>query len=92
MLEWDHEKHTDIPRAGRPLSHHPPRGTPVEHQASYRLRGMDPDDMWSLIWSFDTIEAAEKCLVDCNEHKASFQTYALKDAGQEEFIERHGWF
>jgi hypothetical protein len=53
---------------------------------------MDPDDMWSLIWSFDTIEAAEKCLVDCNEHKASFQTYALKDAGQEEFIERHGWF
>ena len=32
---------------------------PAEHQASYRLRGIDPDDLWSLIWSFDTLEAAE---------------------------------
>jgi hypothetical protein len=65
---------------------------PLEHQASYRLRGIDPDDLWSLIWSFNDLEAAEKCLADCNEHKASFQTYALKDAGQEEFIERTAWF
>ena len=64
---------------------------PEHHKAEYRALGIDPDDRWSLIWSFDTLEAAERGLVDCNEDKAWFQTYKLVDAGQEEYIERSVW-
>jgi hypothetical protein len=65
---------------------------PEAHKAEYRLNGIDPDNNWSLIWSFETLEAAEKQLVDCNEHKASFQTYKLVDAGVAEVVERQAWF
>jgi hypothetical protein len=64
---------------------------PEAHKAEYRLRGIDPDDNWSLIWSFDDSEAAEKCLADCNERKASFQTYKLVDNGEASFITRSVW-
>ena len=65
---------------------------PIEHQAAYRLRGIDPDDLWSLIWSFDDLDSAEKCLDDCNLYKTSYQTYVLKDASKEEYVERNIWF
>jgi len=65
---------------------------PAAHKAEYRLRGIDPDNNWSLIWSFDEPASAEKCLEDCNLTKASFQTYKLVDAGQTEYIERTMWF
>jgi len=61
---------------------------PEAHKAERRLRGIDPDDCWSLIWSFDEIADAEKCLADCNESKASFQTYKIVDNGEASFIER----
>jgi len=65
---------------------------PAEHQAQYRLRGIDPKELWNLIWSFETLEAAEKCLDDCNLHKGSYQTYKLVDHGKEEVIERVEWW
>jgi len=64
---------------------------PEEHKAAYRLEGIDPDDNWSLIWSFETEEAAAKCLADCNETKAKWQTYRMVDGGKTEFIERSMW-
>jgi hypothetical protein len=65
---------------------------PPEHKAAYRINGIDPDTLWSLIWSFETLEAAEKQLADCNEHAASWQTYKIVDAGQAEVVERQAWF
>ena len=64
---------------------------PEEHKAAYRLNGIDPDDNWSLIWSFETEEAAIKCLADCNADKAKWQTYKMVDAGKAEFFERSMW-
>lgn len=65
---------------------------PPEHKASYRLRGINPDDLWSLIWSFDTLEAAELTLAACNAKKASFQTFKLVDGGKTETFERVAYF
>jgi hypothetical protein len=65
---------------------------PPEHKASYRLNGIDPDTLWSLVWSFETLEDAEKQLVDCNEHAASWQTYKIVDGGAAEVVERSAWF
>jgi hypothetical protein len=61
---------------------------PEAHKAEYRLRGIDPDDCWGLIWSFDEITDAEKSLANCNDSKASFQTYKIVDNGETSFITR----
>ena len=53
---------------------------PAEHQAAYRLRGIDPADMWSLQWSFDCPEAAASCLEGQIARAPSFRTYKLVDA------------
>lgn len=65
---------------------------PESHKAEMRINGIDPDDNWSLIWSFQTLEAAEKQLAEEQEHAASWQTYKIVDAGQTEVIERQAWF
>ena len=65
---------------------------PDEHKAQYRLRGIDPDDLWSLIWSFETLEAAQEQLAEENSRKSRFQTYKIVDAGKEEVVEREEWF
>ena len=64
---------------------------PESHKEIYRERGIDPDNNWSLIWSFYTLEAAEKCLSESIEYAASYETYKLVDAGQETLIERVVW-
>lgn len=64
---------------------------PERHKAEYRLNGIDPDDCWSLIWSFDEEASAQEQLVDCNEHKGKFETYKLVDNGAPSVIERHIW-
>lgn len=65
---------------------------PETHKAEYRLNGIDPDTVWSLIWSFETREAAEAQLADCNAHKGKWQTYKLVDAGEATTITRTAWF
>lgn len=62
---------------------------PEEHKAEYRLLGINPDDNWSLIWSFETLEAAEQQLMNENNTKAWFQTFKIVDGGQEDLIERY---
>jgi hypothetical protein len=64
---------------------------PEEHKAAYRLEGIDPDDNWSLIWSFETEEAAKEQLAHCIEHAASWQTYRLVDGGKAEEFTRSVW-
>lgn len=65
---------------------------PESHKAEYRLHGINPDDNWTLVWSFETLEAAEKQLANENSKKAWFQTFKIVDAGQEEVVEREMWF
>lgn len=65
---------------------------PESHKAEYRLAGIDPDDNWSLIWSFETEEDARRKLADCIEHAAKWQTYKLADGGEATEIERSSWF
>ena len=65
---------------------------PDRHKAEMRLNGIDPDDCWSLIWSFDTEQAANDQLADCIEHAASWQTYKLVDNGEPSVITRQAWF
>lgn len=64
---------------------------PEAHKAEYRAAGIDPDNNWSLIWSFNDEAAAQKCLMDCNADKASWQTYKLVDGGAATEIERSIW-
>lgn len=64
---------------------------PEAHKAEYRLSGINPDDLWSLIWSFESEPAAINMLADLNGRKASWQTYKLVDGGEAMEIERNIW-
>lgn len=65
---------------------------PDEHKAQYRLRGINPDEVYSLVWSFDDEMEAHKQLASCIKNALDYQTYFLKDAGASETIERSAWF
>jgi hypothetical protein len=64
---------------------------PEAHKAAYRERGIDPDDNWSLVWSFSSEEAANECLADELVNAASWQTFKLVDAGEATTITRPIW-
>lgn len=65
---------------------------PERHKEAYRADGIDPDDLWSLIWSFGTKEAAVKCLEDEEAEAPAHWTFKMVDAGvEEEYIERQIW-
>lgn len=64
---------------------------PESHKAEYRIRGINPDDLWSLVWSFQTEEDALKCLEEEQERAAHFETYRMRDLGQTQHIERSFW-
>jgi hypothetical protein len=64
---------------------------PEAHKAEYRLAGIDPDDNWSLIWSFETEEDARAQLANCIGSAAKWQTYKLVDGGEATEIERSIW-
>ena len=64
---------------------------PEAHKAEYRLSGIDPDDLWSLIWSFETEAGALSMLARLNEEKSKFWTYKLVDGGAATEIERSIW-
>jgi len=65
---------------------------PEAHKAEYRLNGIDPDTMYTLVWSFDDEAEAEAQLRECTKHAAHWQTYWLVDGGDEEITERPAWF
>ena len=66
---------------------------PEAHKAEYRLAGIDPDDNWSLIWSFHTEEAAQEMLASEEARKVDWQTWKLVDAGPDapKTITRSAW-
>lgn len=53
-----------------------------EHEANYRLRGLDPKDQWSLEWSFDNEADANEQLAESIERAARWgiRTYRMVDA------------
>lgn len=61
---------------------------PEEHKESYRADGINPDDIWSLVWSFKEKRGANRELENLRQESAWFQTYKLVDAGEETTIER----
>jgi hypothetical protein len=61
---------------------------PEAHKAEYRLSGIDPDDLWSLIWSFETEQVAVEMLDKLNRRASKFWTYRLVDGGEATEIER----
>jgi hypothetical protein len=67
---------------------------PEAHKAEYRARGINPDDNWSLIWSFETEASAEKMLAELNgdADKPRYWTYKLVDGGEASTITRTCWF
>lgn len=64
---------------------------PEAHKAAYRERGIDPDDNWSLIWSFGNKADAEARLAHEQADAARWETWKLVDAGKETVIERVMW-
>jgi hypothetical protein len=73
---------------------------PEDYKAEYRLRGMDPDNMWSLLYSFMNREDAERALCDRQQRQAEFcqeqgltsrLTFRVRDLGQDMEIERQVW-
>ena len=64
---------------------------PEAHKAEYRRHGMDPDDTWSLIYSFTTLEAAQDTMKDLQAAAPRTWTYRLVDAGQAEVLDRVAW-
>ena len=74
---------------------------PDAHKAEYRLRGIDPNDLWTLSWSFTTLADAEECArEEQNAHDtfcikygcAVFKTYRVRDLGAPMEIESSTWF
>ena len=65
---------------------------PEGHKAEYRLAGIDPDNLWSLEWSFDDEAAAIKMLAELNEdNRRKYRTRKLVDGGEAVEIERSVW-
>lgn len=64
---------------------------PEAHKAAYRLDGIDPDDIWSLIWSFESEDSAVEMLDKLNRRPSKFWTYKLVDGGSATEIERCVW-
>jgi len=70
-------------------------------KAEHRLRGIDPDAMWMLMWSFDTISAAEDRARSEEELHAGFcrahgckawKRFRVRDLGLAIEVERPAWF
>ena len=64
---------------------------PEEHKQCYRDAGIDPDDNWSLSWSFKDEASALEQLEALRADAPAFWTYSLSDAGEATTIERPAW-
>lgn len=65
---------------------------PVPHKAEMRLKGIDPDNVWNLMWSFsnqgDAVEAVEFEII----HAPSYRTFRMRDIGQPVEVRRTAIF
>ncbi len=64
---------------------------PEEHKQCYRDAGINPDDNWQLIWSFEDEEFAAEKLQEIQKHAPLHWTYKLVDGGEATTIERPAW-
>ena len=77
VLRWRIMYHEELPEA---------------HKASYRLSGIDPDNLWSLSWSFEDEADAVEMLDKIERRKAfKWRTYKIVDGGEAVEIERSAW-
>lgn len=61
-------------------------------RAEYRINDRDPDEMWSLIWSFNDLESAEDQAADDREiFNAARWEVKVIDGGKTDYIERKVW-
>ena len=66
---------------------------PEAHKAEYRLSGINPDDLWSLEWSFDDEDSAVEMLDKLNRRNdRKYRTRKLVDGGEAIVIDRSAWF
>lgn len=72
-----------------------------DRKALYRLNGVDPDDDWRLMWSFETLEGAEdQCEAETTRHNDfcesygcdPFKAYRVRDLGAPKEIVRQMLF
>jgi len=73
---------------------------PENQKALYRLNGVNPDNCWSLIYSFNNLESTNTC---CNEERTRHEkfcidyqhprwaTYRVRDLGGPIKITRQTW-
>lgn len=67
---------------------------PERHQAELRARGIDPDDNWLLLWSFEDEEDAHRCMEEEQYVISGYiRTYRVRDRGEDapRYIERPVW-
>ena len=62
-----------------------------EYKEAYRKDGINPDDVWSLIWSFRNKEDAEEAIQSEIGQAYPNETFKLVDAGDTTHIERQVW-
>lgn len=55
------------------------RELPSEHKAEYRINGIDPDTLWSMVWSFDDEETAIEKAEEEMERSPASVTYGVID-------------
>ena len=64
---------------------------PERHKEAYRADGINPDELWSLIWSFEDEDNAVEMLDKLKRRAPSYYTYKLVDGGEAIEIERSAW-
>jgi len=74
---------------------------PESHKAEYRINGINPDDLWSLQWSFMELEDAQKQADKEILRHATFcvengynvrKTWRVRDLGATQYIQRSVMF
>ncbi len=61
---------------------------PEAHKEAYRARGIDPDDLWKLVYSFNEEADALDTLKMEQENAAPWETYKMVDAGEATTVTR----
>lgn len=66
--------------------------TDPRRRAEYKINGYDPDDTWSLIWSFENeADALDQAEEERKYYKEPAYIIAVKDAGEATVIKRRIW-
>ena len=54
---------------------------PESYKQAHRDSGVDPDTIWTLVWSFTSAAAAIECLNESVQDAGAHQTFRLVDQG-----------